>query len=53
MEIVLKINLTLDKQLKANEVTFGGWLTFADPAVVELMAGIGFDWILTDTETRF
>ena len=51
MEIVLKRNLTLNKQLKANEVTFGDWLRFADPAVAELMAGIGFDWILADTET--
>jgi 2-keto-3-deoxy-L-rhamnonate aldolase RhmA len=40
----------LKKRLKAGETTFGAWLTVANPMIAELMAGVGFDWVLIDTE---
>ena len=42
--------LTLKRRLRAGEVTIGAWLSFAESAVAEIMAGAGFDWILIDTE---
>lgn len=43
-------SLALKRRLRANETTFGAWLTVAHPVVAEVMAGGGFDWILIDTE---
>jgi len=47
---MLSRNLSLKKRLRAGEITFGAWLSFSAPAVAEIMAGIGFDWVLIDTE---
>lgn len=39
------------KSLLANgHPAIGSWIGFADPYSVELMADIGFDWLLIDTE---
>lgn len=43
-------SLALKARLKAGETTFGGWLTVASPVVAEVMAGVGLDWIIIDTE---
>jgi 4-hydroxy-2-oxoheptanedioate aldolase len=43
-------SLSLKKRLRAGELTFGAWVSFSDIAVSEIMAGIGFDWLLIDTE---
>jgi 4-hydroxy-2-oxoheptanedioate aldolase len=40
----------LKNRLRQGETTFGGWLTVANPMIAEIMAGVGFDWILIDTE---
>lgn len=40
----------LKKRLRAGETTIGAWLSFSDPAVAELMSGVGFDWLLFDME---
>lgn len=42
--------LALKKRLKAGETVIGGWLSLTDPAAVELMARVGFDFLLIDTE---
>ena len=38
------------KRLKAGETTTGGWVTLPGPAAVELLARVGFDFLLIDTE---
>lgn len=40
----------LKRRLRAGDVTIGAWISFAESAVAEIMAGTGFDWILIDTE---
>lgn len=40
----------LKRRLRAGEVTIGAWISFAESAVAEIMAGTGYDWILIDTE---
>jgi len=37
-------------KLKNNEVALGGWMLIPHPAIAELMAGEGFDWIALDME---
>jgi 2-dehydro-3-deoxyglucarate aldolase len=36
--------------LKKGEVTFGTWVTIGNPDVSEILANIGFDWLVFDTE---
>jgi 2-keto-3-deoxy-L-rhamnonate aldolase RhmA len=36
--------------LKKGEVTFGSWVTIGHPEVAEIMANVGFDWLIFDTE---
>ncbi|MBI1735713.1 MAG: 2-dehydro-3-deoxyglucarate aldolase [Candidatus Rokubacteria bacterium] len=38
------------KQLRAGQAQFGSLLNFGDPLVAEVMASVGFDWLLVDTE---
>ena len=47
---MLQKGLSLKKRLRAGELTFGAWVSFADQAAAEIMAGVGFDWVLIDTE---
>ena len=47
---MLTRNLDLKKRLRAGEVTFGAWISFSDPAIAEIMAGMGLDWLLIDAE---
>jgi 2-keto-3-deoxy-L-rhamnonate aldolase RhmA len=47
---MLTKSLSLKKRLRAGTLTFGAWLSFSDMAVAEIMAGVGFDWVLVDTE---
>lgn len=41
---------TFKSLLKNGQPAIGSWISFADPYSVELMADIGFDWLLIDTE---
>lgn len=41
---------SLKKRLKQRQVTVGAWLTMSDPAVAEIMARAGFDWLTVDME---
>jgi 2-keto-3-deoxy-L-rhamnonate aldolase RhmA len=47
---MLERSLELKRRLRAGETAFGAWLSIADPAVAEIMAGAGFDYVLIDTE---
>jgi 4-hydroxy-2-oxoheptanedioate aldolase len=38
------------QRLRAGKPAFGSLLNFGDPLVAELMASVGFDWLLVDTE---
>jgi len=38
------------QKLKNNEAALGGWMLIPHPAIAELMAGEGFDWIAVDME---
>jgi 2-dehydro-3-deoxyglucarate aldolase len=40
----------LKAKLAAGELAIGTWLTFADPAVAEIVARAGVDWIAVDLE---
>lgn len=43
-------SLRLKERLSAGATVFGAWLTMTDPAVAEIMAGAGFDYVIIDTE---
>ena len=45
-----KRSLELKKRLAAGATALGAWLTITDPVVAEIMAGVGFDYVLIDTE---
>jgi 4-hydroxy-2-oxoheptanedioate aldolase len=38
------------RQVRAGRAQFGSLLNFGDPLVAEMMASVGFDWLLVDTE---
>ncbi len=42
--------LALKARLRAGEFTLGSWITLAHPAVAEVMARAGFDWLVIDVE---
>lgn len=42
--------ITLKNKLKSKEVTVGSWITIKDPAIAEIMARAGFDWLAVDME---
>ena len=35
---------------RKKEATIGSWITFSDPAIAEIMAKSGFDWLVVDME---
>lgn len=40
----------LKEKLKSKEVCIGSWITLAHPAIAEIMAKAGFDWLAVDLE---
>lgn len=40
----------LKNKLKNGETSIGSWITLAHPAVAEIMANAGFDWLAVDLE---
>ena len=44
------MQLNLKDKLRQKELTIGSWLTFSDPAIAEIMAKSGFDWLVIDME---
>ena len=41
---------TLKQKLSAGKAVFGVMLTFPSAQVVEMLGGLGFDWVLIDNE---
>lgn len=46
----LPMKKTLKAALKNHEFTFGTWITLGNPAIAEIMAQAGFDWLVIDME---
>lgn len=42
--------MSLKAKLRSNAVTIGSWITLAHPAIAEIMADAGFDWLAIDLE---
>lgn len=42
--------MSLKQRIAARELTVGSWLSFGYPAVCEIMATAGFDWLAIDME---
>ena len=40
----------LKKKIKSGELTLGSWITLAHPAIAEILAKAGFDWLVVDLE---
>ena len=41
---------SLKEIIKKNKYTIGSWITLAHPAIAEIMADAGFDWLVVDLE---
>ncbi len=44
------MNNTLKTALQSGRPVFGSWLQFGNPAIAEIMAKAGFDWLAIDLE---
>ncbi|CAE6493291.1 2-dehydro-3-deoxyglucarate aldolase [Nitrosomonas nitrosa] len=42
--------MSLKAKLARSEVTVGSWITLGHPAIAEIMASAGFDWLVLDME---
>ncbi|MCW5599262.1 MAG: 2,4-dihydroxyhept-2-ene-1,7-dioic acid aldolase [Nitrosomonas sp.] len=42
--------MSLKAKLASSEVTVGSWITLGHPAIAEIMASAGFDWLVLDME---
>jgi 2-keto-3-deoxy-L-rhamnonate aldolase RhmA len=42
--------VNLKTRLARNDLTIGSWITLAHPAIAEIMAKAGFDWLVVDLE---
>lgn len=40
----------LKHKLKNNQLTIGSWITIAHPAIIDIMATAGFEWLVIDLE---
>ena len=44
------MSATLMQRLNGSQLTIGSWITLAHPAIAEIMARAGFDWLTIDLE---
>lgn len=42
--------MSIKQKLKGKQLTIGSWITMPDPAIAEIMAKAGFDWLTIDME---
>lgn len=42
--------MSLKSSLRAGRLTIGSWITLAHPAIAEILARAGFDWLVVDLE---
>lgn len=40
----------LNEKLRNNQLSIGSWITLAHPAIAEIMADAGFEWLVVDME---
>ncbi len=43
-------NPPLKEKLQAGNLTLGSWITLGHPAIADIFAGAGFDWLVVDME---
>src|ERR1051326_326153 len=41
---------SIKRQLKTGKTSIGAWVSIGHPDVAEILAGVGFDWLLFDME---
>jgi hypothetical protein len=41
---------TIKQQLQSGSISIGTWISIGHPDVAEILAGVGFDWLLFDME---
>jgi 2-keto-3-deoxy-L-rhamnonate aldolase RhmA len=44
------VNNTVREKLRRGQITLGSWITLGHPAIAEVMARAGFDWLVIDLE---
>lgn len=44
------MNNLLKNKLRSNTLTLGSWITLGHPAIAEILASAGFDWLVVDLE---
>jgi 2-keto-3-deoxy-L-rhamnonate aldolase RhmA len=49
-ELPSDLSVDLKEKLRLGELTIGSWITLAHPAIPEIMAKAGFDWLTVDLE---
>lgn len=49
-QIMNKKTTTLKSRLQNRQTTIGSWITLGHPAIAEIMASAGFDWLTVDME---
>ncbi|OEF04574.1 HpcH/HpaI aldolase family protein [Vibrio genomosp. F10] len=42
--------MSLKRKLQLNKLTLGSWVTIGHPAIVDIMASAGFEWLVIDME---
>ncbi|WGW00510.1 aldolase/citrate lyase family protein [Vibrio sp. YMD68] len=42
--------MSLKRKLELNKLTLGSWVTIGHPAIVDIMASAGFEWLVIDME---
>ncbi|MDD2762775.1 MAG: aldolase/citrate lyase family protein [Opitutaceae bacterium] len=46
----MKTTPSLRQKLRTGQITYGSWIQLAHPAIAEIMAAAGFDWLTVDLE---
>jgi len=46
----LLLKTSVKEKIKNGKLTIGSWISLAHPAIAEIMADIGFDWLVIDLE---
>jgi 4-hydroxy-2-oxoheptanedioate aldolase len=46
----IESSLALKRRMRDGQVVIGAWMDLVDPCVAEIMGGLGFEWLLIDTE---
>ena len=45
MSVALNRNVNMEKEIFSDRCSIGSWITLGHPAVAEIMADAGFDWL--------